>query len=249
MKCSLQVILCFYFPALFLHLVAGVFPIEKDDVMNNAAYHAAQYARLTPLLDAATRIAESFMNKTGIFNAMGGIFSVPEEVQYYARLANLPNVSVICDIGFNAGHSAITFLESNTNATVISFDINKLPWTMNSVAYVQDKYKNRFHFVQGDSGHSMQRAAKNSTIMHGLKCDLLSVDGNHSYLWHDVWAGYFVSRFHAYVVADDYASHMTKILSDWNHAIKKKIIKEIDCHKDVQPGRGWCLAIYLNEDV
>ena len=57
-------------------------------------------------------IAEKFMKKVRFFNNMGGIWSSESEVDYH-RLANLPEVSVICDIEFNAGHCPITFLQAN----------------------------------------------------------------------------------------------------------------------------------------
>jgi predicted O-methyltransferase YrrM len=220
----------------------SIFPIEKPTSNYNDTIDL-RYKELLPLMNSATWVAEKFMNRSGIFNSMGGIFSVEAEVKYYYRLANLPEVNIICDIGFNAGHSAITFLQSNPNATVISFDIVKLPWTQNSVEYVKSLYGNRFHFIKGDSAQLMRAAASNTTIMNNLKCDLLSVDGNHGKAWDDISLGFFVSRPFAYVVVDDYASHMTKILRDWNRAIEKKIIEEIDCHKDIEYQRGNILTL------
>eukprot|EP01038_Epipyxis_sp_PR26KG_P008475 gene8475-11457_t len=224
------------------------FPKEKDP--SHYVYDIdTRYNELKPLLDSATLIAEKYMNSTGFFNLMGGIWSLPEEVKYYYRLANLPDVHTICDIGFNAGHSALTFLSANPTAHVISIDICKMSWTMNSAEYVKTLFPERFHFIKGHSGRIMQRAAHNKTIMFNRRCDLISVDGDHSAAWDDIWAGYHVSRKFAYIVIDDFATLMGRVVNHWEMALRKNVVKELDRHKDVSVGRGWVLGIYNNDEL
>ena len=234
----LATIVCFL--GCFVICISGTFP-NNDSI----PLDIERYEDLKPLLDNATHVATTFMKNPNIFKRMGGIFSVEEQVKYYFRLAALPGVDTICDIGFNAGHSAITFLHSNPKATVISFDIAKLPWTLNSVTHVSRLYGDRFIFIAGDSQKSMESIALNSSIIYGKRCDLVSVDGNHGRAWEDITAAYKISRNGSYVIVDDYAFHMLKILDAWKHAQKRQMILEIDCHKDYEKERGWCLGQWI----
>jgi hypothetical protein len=65
----------------------------------------------------------------------------------------------------------------------------------------------------------------------------------------DIWAAYFVSRRNAYVVIDDYATLMGRVVAHWQKAIEKQVVKELDSHKDVSVGRGWVLGYYNNEEA
>ena len=71
------------------------------------------------------------------------LFISESEVDYH-RLANLPEVSVICDIEFNAGHCPITFLQANKNTIVLVFDIARLPRPLDFLSDI-------FNPFQGDS--------------------------------------------------------------------------------------------------
>ncbi len=72
---------------------------------------------LLPLLRSASYIAErsqpAMPDGKSIFDTQGHIYDVIDEVKYYVNLMTLPNISVVCETGFNAGHSAITFLAAN----------------------------------------------------------------------------------------------------------------------------------------
>ena len=43
---------------------------------------------------------------------------INEKRQIYTALSKLENIKHICEIGFNAGHSALLWLHSNQNAKV-----------------------------------------------------------------------------------------------------------------------------------
>jgi hypothetical protein len=90
--------------------------------------------QLIPLLRAATFVAEKSQpprpEGQSIFDGMGHIYDVLAEVKYFAQLAKKSNISNICETGFNAGHSAITFLWANPQAHYYGFDIGDMPWTI-----------------------------------------------------------------------------------------------------------------------
>jgi hypothetical protein len=53
----------------------------------------------------------------------GHSFELDDERRLYISLARLPEVRTICEIGFNAGHSAALWLLANPKAMVIMFDL------------------------------------------------------------------------------------------------------------------------------
>jgi hypothetical protein len=206
---------------------------------------------LMPLLKAASYVAESSQaprpKGSSIFDYEGHIFDVLDEVRYYMQAANLPEVTTICEIGFNAGHSSIVFLASNPNAILYSFDLGNLPWTAKSVEFISYLFPGRFQYIKGRSVDIV----KEDSLPKGVKCDLLSVDGDHRIAYVDIKNGLSVVRPHAYVLADDYADGYD-VIRDWKKAEEEQMIKTVDCHPNafhVKTGggyyKGWCLGQYV----
>ncbi len=79
---------------------------------------------------------------------------------------------LFCEIGFNAGRSAQTVLESNESARVISFDLGG-PGPESVYECMKDVYKERLNVIWGDS---TQTIPKNQY----LPCDVWFVDGGHT---------------------------------------------------------------------
>lgn len=78
-------------------------------------------------------------------------------------------------IGFNAGHSAVTMLFHSHNK-LVSFDTEDLPWSAGSLAFVQRMYPGRVERVKGNSIETVPAFAKSDP----RKFDLFAVDGMHS---------------------------------------------------------------------
>jgi hypothetical protein len=82
------------------------------------------------------------------------------ERKLYVGLASLPDVRTICEIGFNAGHSASTWLKANPTATVHMFDLMKHEYTRKMLDYIHERgdalglvnAKQRLHLHEGESG-------------------------------------------------------------------------------------------------
>ncbi len=144
---------------------------------------------LIPLLRAATFVAESSQppkpKGESIFDTQGHIFDVLDEVRYYSQLMHLPNITTVCETGFNAGHSAITFLASNPNIHLYSFDLGDMPWTAKSVELVHFLFPGRFTYIKGKSTETINKDA----LPPGVQCDLFSVDGDHSNSYKDYRVG------------------------------------------------------------
>lgn len=87
----------------------------------------------------------------------------------------IPNVQHILDIGFNAGHSAEAFLQTNPDVYVTSVDIGFHSYIHAAKEYIDQKYPNRHRLIIGDS----TKVLPNELI--GQTFDLIFIDGGHAY--------------------------------------------------------------------
>ena len=53
----------------------------------------------------------------------GGIFTSVSKLHYFFRLAQSPFIRTVCEVGFNAGHSALLWLHANPSIKVYAFDL------------------------------------------------------------------------------------------------------------------------------
>jgi hypothetical protein len=102
---------------------------------------------------------------------------VAEEANQYDEWAQNPNISTICETGFNAGHSALRFLASS-NAKVYEFDLGAHEYGRVAKTFLDANFPGRLEVSWGDSTKSMPEFIR---LRHDVKCDLAIVDGGHSY--------------------------------------------------------------------
>lgn len=87
------------------------------------------------------------------------------------------NSSLICEIGFNGGHSAAIFLAATSRTTkVTAFDLQAFDYSVTGLEYVQKLYPGRLQMIQGSSTDTVPKFSQ----QHGRACDVFSVDGDHS---------------------------------------------------------------------
>lgn len=99
-----------------------------------------------------------------------------EQVAYW-KLASLPFVHTICEIGFNAGHSTLIWLMANEKAAVYSFDLGIHNYSRPMSEYLMKKFPRRLHVTWGDSTETVPEFHQENKA---FKCDLLIVDGGHT---------------------------------------------------------------------
>ena len=106
----------------------------------------------------------------------------------YSRLCELSrsrSVSTVCEIGFNAGLSAILLLEATRSARVLSFDLGNFPWASRADELVREHYGSaRFPGVVFGEAHTTLReqAAREQQRGRQLRCDAAFIDGAKSYV-------------------------------------------------------------------
>ncbi|KAL1518571.1 hypothetical protein AB1Y20_002859 [Prymnesium parvum] len=99
----------------------------------------------------------------------------PAQAEYYAAAARRPGVSTICEVGFNAGHSAVVLLEANPTARLEAFDTFNLPHSAATLAYVQRRFPGRVSAHKGLSRLTVPAARLRAP------CDLVIIDGRHEF--------------------------------------------------------------------
>jgi predicted O-methyltransferase YrrM len=100
------------------------------------------------------------------------------QINFFVDLLHEEEVKNIGEIGFNIGHSALTFLKNAKNSKVWSFDCNRHAYTMLGKEFIDNEYPERLHLICGDSTKTLPVFAENNT---GFKFDLIFIDGGHSY--------------------------------------------------------------------
>ena len=96
------------------------------------------------------------------------------------RLSQSSSIETVCEIGFNAGLSAILMLEAAKSATVWSFDLGDFKWARRADQLVQQAYgRRRFPgVIFGDSTRTIPSIARRSP---NFTCDAGFIDGSKEY--------------------------------------------------------------------
>lgn len=103
-----------------------------------------------------------------------------KEFEYLATIAQQVTQNTakprICQTGFNYGTSAFAFLCSS-DAEVFSWDSGEHEYVSKADELLQKQFPGRHKLILGDSSRSLKEAASNMS----KQCDLVFVDGGHTY--------------------------------------------------------------------
>lgn len=219
---------------------------------------------LARLLERASEVADVELHRIdpsksiGRGEGMGHVGEVPEEVLFLQRVAQtyLGGKSAhICEIGFNAGHSAIIWLHTLPDATYTVFDRHELAWSDVSIEFVAQLFpgQNRFTYIKGEAGLGPALTDYRLQILAGVKrpCDLLAVDGDHSEgpARADFENGALITTQEGYVFADDCSSSFPGVQNAWSIVKETGLVQELACEeiRDRQfngYSKGWCIGQY-----
>jgi len=108
---------------------------------------------------------------------LGSIAANSEQVRLYSALAeSLGANKTVCEVGFNAGHSAAVWLLASPTSELHTFDIFSARTSLSCLKHLQRRFPGRLTAHRGDSL---------STVPHARlprPCDLIHIDGRHSFL-------------------------------------------------------------------
>lgn len=248
-------------PEFALLRVPMILPTSGEPVANRSDID------LKELFDEADHIAAAHSTEGEKWHVnMGHVGQVPEEVDFMQRyIAKLfsGRDAHICEIGFNAGHSALVWLTASPRITYTAFDIGTLPWSSASAAFLKRTFPARFKFVLGEAGpgpalkdyaarikqeggHAKFDAYSDSAP----PCDLLSVDAMHTFdaVLADITNGYAITKELGYVFVDD-VNEKSAVLEAWSKATST-VVKQLECSpqfRRIGIPKRFCIGQYLTE--
>mmetsp|Transcript_49069 Transcript_49069/g.81467 ORF Transcript_49069/g.81467 Transcript_49069/m.81467 type:complete len:330 (+) Transcript_49069:361-1350(+) len=91
------------------------------------------------------------------------------------QISHERRVTSMCEIGFNAGLSAILLLQAVPRASVVSFDLGSQPWTRYAAGSVSKAYESRLTVKFGPTSKSLLEMRKQHP---NFDCDIMVVDGD-----------------------------------------------------------------------
>lgn len=144
----------------------------------------------------------------------------------------------IAEIGFNAGISAINFLENSKDTIIVSFDLMLHDYCWYAKMFIDRKYPGRHILISGDSALQVKAFGTISDI----KFDLIFIDGDHNYesAYMDIINSKKLAHADTILVLDNVAPHAGCGIGPYlamNNAIKENEIRfikhyEISGYKD-----------------
>lgn len=149
------------------------------------------------------------------------------------KIANLSlfskNANKICEIGFNAGHSALAMLESNPDAEYVFFDLGFHKYTDLCFNYIKKAFPaSSLSMFYGDSKISLRDYILNSQNLNAVSSfDFVHLDGGHGLdtLSKDYANSMFLLKSGGILVVDD--CNMPQIKHFMNIKLNIGYIKEV----------------------
>ena len=182
-------------------------------------------------------------SKLQITEGNSGDGNVDVQYKFYHHVSRQPWVRTICETGFNGGHSAFQWLAFTPNTTRLrSFDICGHDYTLPMAAYINATFPGRFHLTCGDS-------TKTLASVPDLKntCDLVIVDGGHSYgvAMADLRHFQPLANPDRHIVIVDDVPNIGAVKQAWKAAISQDWVQELFvCTAASGRRRGFAVGIY-----
>lgn len=92
-----------------------------------------------------------------------------------AIIKHVPNCRTVCEVGLNAGHSSILWMEACPNATAILFDMPYKKWSRPALDFLRTEYSTRVTITEGNSLKTIPEYASSHP---DWRCDLIAIDGS-----------------------------------------------------------------------
>lgn len=109
----------------------------------------------------------------------GSSLAYAEESMVYWNIAHrVPYIHTVCETGFNTGEGTVMWLSAKDSIKVYSFDIGQHSYARKMAAYIHEHFPGRHNITWGDSTKTLPTF---SAANHKVKCDLVFIDGGHTY--------------------------------------------------------------------
>ncbi len=106
-------------------------------------------------------------------------WSRPDQRAWFTHLLNKTlEVRRIVEVGFNAGHSSLVFLQARTNISVVSFDLGTHGYIHSAKTFIDSRFPGRHTLILGDSTVTVPLYQQKHPE---ASFDLAFIDGGHDY--------------------------------------------------------------------
>eukprot|EP00295_Goniomonas_pacifica_P002064 CAMPEP_0175811308 /NCGR_PEP_ID=MMETSP0107_2-20121207/3780_1 /TAXON_ID=195067 ORGANISM="Goniomonas pacifica, Strain CCMP1869" /NCGR_SAMPLE_ID=MMETSP0107_2 /ASSEMBLY_ACC=CAM_ASM_000203 /LENGTH=226 /DNA_ID=CAMNT_0017123107 /DNA_START=1 /DNA_END=681 /DNA_ORIENTATION=- len=214
----------------------------------SASWKDKNISRLNELNAQLERYIEQSGKQGGAMEGHSG--GAVLERQFYSSVAELDwcgKESIhVCETGVNAGHSATMWLVSNPKVIYHGFDLGEHPYMKVAFDWIQQKFPGRASLEVGDSLQTIPRWGK--SVGNELLCDIVHVDGGHSYnvALADVRNFHRLVHPHAVLLVDDSFCRQPWCVDDALQAAESlKLIKTIFGWTEAQNRRGFSLSRFV----
>lgn len=212
---------------------ASVFVSDRHTVaMGYIALYWVMTSSLSPDNDGMVRM-ESYSSMT--------------QAWWLGQQAAAALVGKICEVGFNAGHSALAMLSSAPEATtLVSFDTCSKSYTLPCAEFLQMVFPDRFTLVKGLSNETISQYARRN--LASPRCDLIFIDGGHTEeeATADLLLMSLLADARSLVVMEDVGCHEEYCAGPtaaWDAFQRAGRLRELGCAEDGT--RRWCWGLYL----
>eukprot|EP00871_Galdieria_phlegrea_P005706 jgi/Galph1/622/GphlegSOOS_G5400.1 len=183
----------------------------------------------------------------------------PLQTKWYYLLAKFFTQTqnpIICEIGFNCGHAAVTWLSALPNATYIGFDNGQHSYTKQCEKYLKQQFSDQKITIY--YGPSHQTVWDFGNRFPQVSCDLFHIDGGHygENPFQDVANARRLLQSSSLVVMDDVVlqgpceregSFCHNPTQAWKRLNESMIFQTADCIPLELPWRGFCYGIVSSQ--
>ena len=168
----------------------------------------------------------------------------PAQMEFFLDwLKDHPTVKTIFEIGFNAGHSAYTFLSARDDITVVSLDLGAHDYVIKGKKLIDAKFPGRHTLLIGDSTKALHGQTPTVKMLTAFAPDLLFIDGGHDddipYL--DIVNSIKFAKPGSWLLIDDVIDHHIAVVNSVKKTIGEGRLAPLGQFKD-GAHRGWLLA-------
>ena len=157
---------------------------RAEDVVETCAWTVHEATCVGPRAYAAQRAyydevdaLDAHLHSVGAASTEGHSAMCPRAVAHMRAVARAAaetsQLVRVCEVGFNAGHSALNWLAADPRTAVDAFDLGAHPSAAAAFAYLSKKYPGRLRLTLGDSRATLP------LVDHAKACDVVFIDGGH----------------------------------------------------------------------
>ena len=191
-----------------------------------------------------------FLNAAGFNNFEGNCYEENAQIRDLIGVSKDSSIKNILEIGFNAGHSACTFLSNNITVNVVSFDLGIHDYIPKAKEYIDETYPTRHSLILGDSTQTIPKYIIDNP---DKKFDVIFIDGGHEYEVANADLENCAKLAHTdtIVLLDDtmFVNEWSRIWTygptkTWAEHLETNRLIEI-ARKNYGPGKGMCWGKYI----